>query len=130
MYSYTQNLSIFTYYNDRNFIFLICNGILAFLFINSSSAHVSSPKENHSVSTYEIKHQTLLKSSAMQEQQEKMEEDGHEIDHDALLIIEYKTDDQDEVEDAAQKEELNRKCAEFIRKMRERMISESLRGRS
>ncbi|KAI3828111.1 hypothetical protein L1987_02208 [Smallanthus sonchifolius] len=130
LYSYTQNLSIYTAYNDRNFIFLICNGILAFLFINSSSTHVSSPKENQSVSTYEIKRQTLIMSSAMEEQEEKREEDGDEIDHDARSIIEYKTDDQYELEDAAETEELNKKCAEFIRKMRERMISESLRGRS
>ncbi|KAL8239354.1 hypothetical protein R6Q59_015921 [Mikania micrantha] len=140
LYFYSHNLSIYTDYNDRNFIFLICNGILAFLFIISDSTRVSLPKENQTVGVYEIKHQTLIISSAMEqvpvieEQEEEIDKHGDEIeklvcvpcDHDDVLsIVQDEIDDQMEFDDAVDTEEFNKKCEDFIREMKERLKSES-----
>lgn len=171
LYSYTHKLSIYTDYNDRNFIFLVLNGILAFLFMNST--RVSSLKQNQSVITCENKHQNMLTSSpikpkenksaitseinnqilltastvverkgnqsvitcetkdqtlsissAIEQEEEEIEEDGDDM----LAIVEDKFAGTEEVEDYSETEEFNKKCEEFIRKIRETMKSESLRG--
>ncbi|KAK1418147.1 hypothetical protein QVD17_27286 [Tagetes erecta] len=172
LYSYTHNLSIYTDYNDRNFIFLIFNGILVFLFMNST--RVSSLKESYSVSASEIKHQTLFTSSPIQPKKNQsvitceikhqnlpiassierkedqsvitcetkhhtlpissaieQQEEEIEQDSDVLWIVEDKFVETEEVKDDDEEtEEFNKKCAEFIRKVKETMKSESLHGLS
>ncbi|KAI3702651.1 hypothetical protein L6452_28399 [Arctium lappa] len=205
--SYTHHFPNFTDSNDRHYIFVICNGILFFLFMNFDSTHGSSLKQNQHVMTDEIDHRPVLVSSpmepvaAMDEQKKEIEEEGNDDgierngnqvyvneyrntvsiiedhrmeeqkieieeeeeeeeeeedndddgmerngnrvyvneDRNAVSIIEDRIEDQmaeqqvgvveeqetGESKDAAETEELNKRCAEFIRNMRERMKLES-----
>ncbi|CAI9303938.1 unnamed protein product [Lactuca saligna] len=137
--SYTHHFSSF----DRHYIFLLCNGILVFLIMNFGSTNSSSPKQNQSVITNETNFPPLLISSAMeeqeQEQEEKIEEDDENIhigshvcvveDDYVVSATQYQIEDQKAeihfVVDEQEIEELNRRCAEFIRKMKKRIKSES-----
>ncbi|KAI3702653.1 hypothetical protein L6452_28401 [Arctium lappa] len=154
--SYTHNFPNFTDSNDRHYIFVICNGILCFLFMNFNSTHGSSLKQNQPVITDEFDHRPVLVSSAMEpvaamdEQKEEneeedndddgMERNGNRVyvneDHNAVSIIEDRIEDQmaeeqfvvveeQETGESKEAEELNKRCAEFIRNMRERMKFES-----
>ncbi|MFS7921812.1 hypothetical protein Hanom_Chr03g00241341 [Helianthus anomalus] len=137
----TQNLSNFADYTDRHYIFLLCNGILAILIMNFHSTDVSSSKEDHLVVAYEIKHQPLILTptieqvSVSEEQDEEIERNGdrvcvtcyHDDDvsivEDGLVVVE--DHETGESKEEAETEELNNRCAQFIRQMRERMKLES-----
>nr|GEV06770.1 hypothetical protein [Tanacetum cinerariifolium] len=135
--SYTYHFSIYTDYNDRHYIFLLCNIILAFLIRNFDSTQGSSSKETPSVITYEMNIQKV----AVEEEYDDAERKGTQVcvtdDENVVSVI----NDEFEVQEAeqcvvveeyetgelAETEELNKRCAEFISKMRERMRLESLR---
>ncbi|KAI3755669.1 hypothetical protein L1987_55475 [Smallanthus sonchifolius] len=151
---YTHHLSNFTDYKHRHYIFLFCNGILVFLIFNFHSTNTTSPKENQPVVTYKIKHQPLLLSSnieqvpAMEEHEVEIEEENdddddvengnwdgvtcyyndvsiiqdQETEHRVAVVEEHETEESEEI---AETEELNNRCSEFIRQMRERMKLES-----
>ncbi|KAF5814628.1 hypothetical protein HanRHA438_Chr03g0125131 [Helianthus annuus] len=140
----TRNLSNFADYTDRHYIFLLCNGILAILIMNFHSTDVSSLKEDHLVVAYEIKHQPLILTPTIEQvsvSEEQDEEYDDEIErngnrvcvtcyHDDVSIVEdglvvVEDHETGESKEEAETEELNNRCAQFIRQMRERMKLES-----
>ncbi|KAI3708181.1 hypothetical protein L2E82_37306 [Cichorium intybus] len=134
--SYIHHFSSF----DKHYIFLICNGILVFLIMNFDSTHDSSPKENQSVTTNQINHPPVQISPTIEEQyqeEENEEDDGSDRngswvcvteDDNVVSVVEDQVEDQQAeihfIVDEQETEELNKRCAEFIRKMKQRIKSE------
>ncbi|KAF7140478.1 hypothetical protein RHSIM_Rhsim06G0176100 [Rhododendron simsii] len=115
---------IFTYTTDRNYIFLFCNGLLAFLIKNSSAVntdqdHRKSVPEKTELGREEVlvefkeekgkENNTLTSHDESEEEEEDVEE----------FIVEEEEEEEEEGEGLMSAEELNKKCEEFIRKMRE-----------
>lgn len=132
VYFSTFLFSFFTHTLDRKYMFLICNGILAFLAKISLSTTTSSPSDIISA--------PILTSSSTNLTPTKADEvvyvDYHDHAPDHLVVVE---DDQEEykgegVQEAAANggheevqstEELNRKIEEFIRRMKEEIRIEA-----
>ncbi|XP_058218213.1 uncharacterized protein LOC131329152 [Rhododendron vialii] len=108
---------IFTYTTDRNYIFLFCNGLLAFLIKNSSAVdadqdHRKSAHEKTELvreEVVEFKEEKGKENNTLTSQDENEEEVEEFIDE----------EEEEEGEELMSAEELNKKCEEFIRKMRE-----------
>ncbi|KAF9669635.1 hypothetical protein SADUNF_Sadunf14G0127800 [Salix dunnii] len=130
----------FTSFNiDKNYVFLLCNGILVLIVKNSgltiSHSHQDSCANFHgeqSTKSGDSPHKLAEVSEiakpalavaevekAVVEVKEAREDEqgGHEI-----AVID---EDEDEVMGLLSAEELNKKCDEFIRKMRDEIKSES-----
>lgn len=75
--------------------------------------------------TYEIKHQPMLMTSEMEEHEEETEEKYVENEAEQLFAA-VEEQETGESKESAETEELNKRCAEFIAKMRQRMKFESL----
>ncbi|KAI8552183.1 hypothetical protein RHMOL_Rhmol06G0246100 [Rhododendron molle] len=113
---------IFTYTTDRNYIFLFCNGLLAFLIKNSSAVDAdqdhrkSAPEKTELVreEVVEFKEEKGKENNALTSQDENEEEEVEEF-----IVDEEEEEEEEEGEGLMSAEELNKKCEEFIRKMRE-----------
>ncbi|KAL6999890.1 hypothetical protein U1Q18_001044 [Sarracenia purpurea var. burkii] len=140
IFSFVQ--SVFSCTSDRNCIFLFCNGILVFLIKNSGLACNSSPcttDTNHEHERQSVDHsqqsvpQSAEKRAVAREVQvqEGIENENlvagggnanenltaqDETEEDGILIIEEGQEDGIGLLSA---EELNKKCDDFIRKVKE-----------
>nr|XP_016472801.1 PREDICTED: uncharacterized protein LOC107794786 [Nicotiana tabacum] len=126
--SYTYGFSFFFTYNfhfsalvfplfahvfDRKYMFLLCNGILAFLAKNLSCSSSSSDEQED----------VLIKGK---EEVEENKEEVAEVEETAACLL----SDTEAVEEGNQVnmsiEELNKKIEEFIRKMKEEIRTEAM----
>ncbi|KAL7216443.1 hypothetical protein ACSBR1_028393 [Camellia fascicularis] len=146
-------MQILSYTTQKNFIFLFCNGILVFLIRNSGLPHTS--QTNHNVPELGERI-ALAREEVVEIKEEKIENsvtEGGSNENEVLndednkfLVVEKEeegegvdeTEDDDEFvvigeEDGGEgmellsAEELNKKCDEFIRKMREEIKIEAQR---
>ncbi|KAI8007577.1 hypothetical protein LOK49_LG07G02758 [Camellia lanceoleosa] len=146
------SMQILSYTTQKNFIFLFCNGILVFLIRNSGLPHTS--QTNHNVPELGEKI-ALAREEVVEIKEEKIEnsvtEGGgnenevlNDEDDKFVVVEEEEGEGVDESEDDDEfvvigeeeggegmgllsAEELNKKCDEFIRKMREEIKIEAQR---
>ncbi|KAK3184536.1 hypothetical protein Dsin_031822 [Dipteronia sinensis] len=128
---------------DKSYMFLLCNGILVFIVKNSArlveesqqesdnSSHLSNEKkptkERHNyqpevvkLSSEENQSIIITKEVPVKEEAQETEDKEEQENHGALITAaeEYNYD-QEDVTRLLSTEELNKKCDEFIRKMKE-----------
>ncbi|XAR55262.1 hypothetical protein NMG60_11035289 [Bertholletia excelsa] len=135
----TFSVQLFTFSSDRNCIFLFCNGILVFLIRNSGLSMSTSPQSVPD----------LAKKSAKAEEKQESTRFSPDKEHENLVSVQGGEDEplasQNGEEDAEDQfldfeeedeegvellsaEELNRKCDDFIRRMREGIKMEAQIG--
>ncbi|KAK4847247.1 hypothetical protein QYF36_027491 [Acer negundo] len=124
---------------DKIYMFLLCNGILVFIVKNSAKLVEESQQEsayssyliNDKKTTKKIhnsqqevvklsseENQSIIKGEAHEETEGKQEEQKQE-NHEALIIATEESNyDQEDGTRLISTEELNKKCEEFIRKMK------------
>ncbi|XP_059285090.1 uncharacterized protein LOC132038436 [Lycium ferocissimum] len=140
-YSSCFSIQLFTYSSERNYIFLLCNGILVFIIKNSFGNISEYPKESHkekfreshnNPDALETKAETVVETEnkVEEEQIETMSQDNlvtvgtvDENEDEAYQesyaeIIEELEDDDEEEELEETLEELNKKCDDFIMKIK------------
>ncbi|XP_021629555.2 uncharacterized protein LOC110627512 [Manihot esculenta] len=101
----------------KNYMFLLCNGILVFIVKNSGLVG-SSHQDINPINNGENLQKQLETVSA--------EEQVHEIADKSLVMVEgVDEDDDDEEIGLPNVEELNKKCDDFIRNMKERIKFEA-----
>ncbi|KAK2648217.1 hypothetical protein Ddye_015706 [Dipteronia dyeriana] len=129
---------------DKSYMFLLCNGILVFVVKNSARLIEESQQESDNSSdlinekkTAKKRHnyqpevvkfekqsivKEVVKEEAHQETEGKQEEQEQE-NHEALIIAAAEESNyvQEEVTGLISTEELNKKCEEFIRKMKKQI---------
>ncbi|KAH7861642.1 hypothetical protein Vadar_028809 [Vaccinium darrowii] len=114
---------IFSYTTDRNYIFLVCNGILAFLIKNSSTGTNQDRAEkifDHPKSVPEVaEKRELVREEVVEFTEEKGKESEEKDEEDFIFAEEEEEEEEEEGVGLMSAEELNQKCEEFIRKMRE-----------
>ncbi|KAK1569333.1 hypothetical protein Q3G72_035564 [Acer saccharum] len=128
---------------DKSYMFLLCNGILVFIVKNSSKLVEESQQEN-TYSSHRInekkptkkihnyrpevdklsseENQSIIKVEAHQETEGKQEEENQEA---LIIAAEESNYDQEDGTGLISIEELNKKCEEFIRKMKKEIKSGS-----
>ncbi|XP_060190421.1 uncharacterized protein LOC132619580 [Lycium barbarum] len=144
-YSSYFSIQLFTYSSERNYIFLLCNGILVFIIKNSFGNISEHPKESHKEKfgeshnnpvALETKAEIVLEKvveteNKVEEQQietmsqdnlvtvgtvDKNEDEAYQESY-AEIIKELEDDDEEEeLEETL--EELNKKCDDFIMKIK------------
>ncbi|KAG8647523.1 hypothetical protein MANES_09G078209v8 [Manihot esculenta] len=138
VYFNARLLSLFAHTLERKYMFLIYNGILAFLAKSSISCTSSSsrfdlvdqlspmkPTVADIASIQEVALETLQKGEG---EDLTVEDEGNEEERGGGLVWKNEEDDQEEEEEneeVASTEELNRKVEEFIRKMKEEIRVEA-----
>lgn len=150
-FSASSLFSVLTFTIDRNHMFLLCNGILVIL-VKSSSSSSSSPPQPPQDSKID---KSVEDNVGNHDQQKVIEFLGSErkmvsesleqsfvdenapfstteenvtffYDHDHQDEVFYDDDDdEEEEEDGLAAEELNKRCEDFIRRMKQGIISES-----
>lgn len=141
--------ALFAHALDRKFVFLICNGILAFLAKNSS-LFKQIPQLHETIEARVEDNEASMKSSVLENvavsEEEKQQEIGSfhedtEEQKNEVPIAESEEEDSDEVEDSTtldgdslveegncvnvNTDELNKKIEEFIKKMKEEIRIEA-----
>ncbi|KAE8689657.1 Far1-related sequence 10 isoform 1 [Hibiscus syriacus] len=139
VYFSTFLFSLFTHTLERKYMFLICNGILAFIAKTSVS---SRPKalEVDGGGEYDIRHVPLVVEVPEDSCGDEVESRREEEESEASVVVEDDTNggeedkqrkkrwsaaDQEQDEVSISTEELNRKIEEFIRKMKEEIRIEA-----
>ncbi|KAI4308514.1 hypothetical protein L6164_031577 [Bauhinia variegata] len=129
------------YTNDKTYMFLVCNGLLVFIVKNSGLIDGSKPSANQSKELYTENPESGRAEMKVLESEKPIKvlpENHIEIecpDEDKSWVISEEQDDGDDgvldVEeehedenDAVETEELNKKCEDFIRKMKAAFCSE------
>ncbi|TXG55530.1 hypothetical protein EZV62_020786 [Acer yangbiense] len=132
---------------DKSYMFLLCNGILVFIVKNSSKLVEESQQENaysshlinekkttkkiHNYRPEVVKlsseeNQSIIKEVVKEEAHQETEGKQEEENHEALIIAAEESNyDQEDGTGSISIEELNKKCEEFIRKMKKEIKSGS-----
>ncbi|GMP53175.1 hypothetical protein CsSME_00018723 [Camellia sinensis var. sinensis] len=111
-------MQLFSYTSDRNYIFLFCNGILVFLIKNSGMTDTCSSSTDPN---YEHAKQDKNEDERGREC-ENLVTDG---DGESEILttqqdgIEEEEEEEEEENGLLSAEELNKKCEDFIRKVKE-----------
>ncbi|CAN4084517.1 unnamed protein product [Withania somnifera] len=119
------SLQLFTYSTERNYIFLLTNGILVFIIKNSGLISINmSDHEYPKESQKEFKSReskTVFLGKIENKAEEELQEQGEIMSEDHLATVgtheAYQEDDEDEDEEETL-EELHRKCDDFIRRIK------------
>ncbi|KAG5232085.1 Tetratricopeptide repeat superfamily protein [Salix suchowensis] len=112
---------------DKNYVFLLCNGILVLIVKNSglkiSHSHPDSCASFHGEqSTKKIAKPAF---GAAEEEKAVVEVEEAREDEQGCREIAVIDEDEDEVNWSLSTDELNKKCDEFIRRMKDEIKSES-----
>lgn len=133
------SIKLFTYSSERNYIFLLCNGILVFIIKNSgliSTTNISNQESHKEFNSTESKNQEtkteFLEKVVEIQNQEKVEEeieilsqgdlvsvgtiDENEDQECYVEIIEELEQEEEEEEETL--EELHKKCDDFINRIK------------
>lgn len=146
-------MQFFGYTVDKSYIFLLCNSLLVFIAINSAPINQSDQNSNENISHSEFnvsytaapiadEHPVETESPEEEQEQEQQEAEEQE-EEESLVTLEAEnvlpdTNEDDEEENALmfivedeheeygdETEELNKKCEDFIKKMKAAFCSES-----
>ncbi|KAF5726540.1 hypothetical protein HS088_TW22G00219 [Tripterygium wilfordii] len=126
---FTCTIQLFSYNNDKNYMFLLCNGILVLIVKNAGLMGAKENRKDRSELQREMKASVV----AVQEEQQHVEETSlvivKETEYDARSIIEEEEEFKEQINEIAvidedgfgseTAEELKKKCDDFIRKMKE-----------
>ncbi|KAI3769549.1 hypothetical protein L6452_00657 [Arctium lappa] len=128
--------------NDRHHIFLLCNGILLFLFLNSGSTRTSQTESRHDnavtrvyindrpepVVIQEVERNVISVTNVVQEET-KTEQIGHQIqdpETQLVVLVDDHIGNEDEIVATVEDDEFKQKCEAFIEKVRRSMHHEAL----
>ncbi|KAK4363157.1 hypothetical protein RND71_018398 [Anisodus tanguticus] len=130
------SIQLFTYSSERNYIFLLCNGILVFI-IKNSIGNISETKESHKefksreFKNQETKKEFLEKVVEIENQVEEelgtinkddlvtvgtVDENEDEVYQESCVEIIEELEDEEELEETL--EELHKKCDDFIKRIK------------
>ncbi|XP_028086942.1 uncharacterized protein LOC114287699 isoform X1 [Camellia sinensis] len=124
------SMQLFSYTSDRNYIFLFCNGILVFLIKNSGMTDTCSSstdpnyehaKQDKNEDERGRECENLVtdgdgESEILTTQQDGIEEEEEEEEEEDEFVVVYHEEEENGLLSA---EELNKKCEDFIRKVKE-----------
>lgn len=128
-YSFSSYATQIAHSIDKSYMFLLCNGILVLIVKNSAGLTENNSRQeikyggNHVQKDFDKEQEV---SSSIEQKQQEVDEEESLDEEDDLSDDEQVNDHQDEEEDSLglpSREELNKKCDDFIRKMKEEIKS-------
>ncbi|RDY10363.1 hypothetical protein CR513_05124, partial [Mucuna pruriens] len=124
----------YTYIIEKSYMFLLCNGLLILIAMNSGLIDVSSPSTTHQSMARAVHMETSIRSeskepdiaaeeTASPQEQEEEEESIVIVEQESVLSVSDTQEEEENAlaiidEDEDDTEELNKKCEDFIKKMK------------
>ncbi|XP_024185214.1 uncharacterized protein LOC112190031 [Rosa chinensis] len=127
----SPSVRLFSYTFDKNYMFLLCNGLLVFIVKNSgligtspSGSNLINDEDDVKINgeTREVGVVKLTETNAQKAEEDQVinvETEQVQEEEKKLLITEEEEEEEEEDVGFLSTEELNKKCDEFIRKVRE-----------